>query len=172
MSKNPVQHLVLMTLAIVLVTVGVAPAVEITFRCRMSEQVHLGIFDPDQDFVDLAGSFNGWGSAPLTPLTDAEGDTIYDVVIDGFTPSESIEFKFRINGLWDGTEEFPDYGDNREYTVQASDNLIDVWYNDFAPSGGHDGIGELHWWNDTVSTRSWCVVFMTAMVTASVIFRV
>ncbi len=150
MSKNPVQHLVLMTLAIVLVTVGVAPAVEITFRCRMSEQVHLGIFDPDQDFVDLAGSFNGWGSAPLTPLTDAEGDTIYDVVIDGFTPSESIEFKFRINGLWDGTEEFPDYGDNREYTVQASDNLIDVWYNDFAPSGGHDGIGELHWWNDTV----------------------
>ncbi|MBC8423105.1 hypothetical protein H8E07_03185, partial [bacterium] len=116
----------------------------------MSQQVQLGIFDPDQDFVDLAGSFNGWGSSPLTPLADADGDTIYEVVITGFTPSEYIEFKFRINGQWDGTEEFPDYGANREYTVQESDNLIDVWYNDFAPGGGHDGVGELHWWNDSV----------------------
>lgn len=24
----------------------------------------LGAFDPDQDFVDLAGTFNGWGADP------------------------------------------------------------------------------------------------------------
>jgi len=34
--------------------------------------------------------------------------------------------------------------------VQESDNLIDVWYNDFAPGGGHVEVGELFWWNDAV----------------------
>ena len=113
----------------------------------MAQQIVLGNFDPATDFVDLAGTFNGWGTAPLTPLTDADGDSIYEVTLDGFTASESIEFKFRINGQWDGTEEFPGIGNNRVYTVQASDNLILVWYNDYPPPAG---TGELHWWNDAV----------------------
>ena len=150
MNSSPLRVIILASLFLILICASTARAVDITFQVRMSQQVQLGIFDPDQDFVDLAGSFNGWGSSPLTPLADADGDTIYEVVITGFTPSEYIEFKFRINGQWDGTEEFPDYGANREYTVQESDNLIDVWYNDFAPGGGHDGVGELHWWNDSV----------------------
>jgi glycosidase len=122
-------------------------AVDITFQVRMSHQVELGSFDPGSDFVDLAGTFNGWGTDPLTPLTDADGDTIYEVTLGGFNQSEYIEFKYRINGLWDGTEEFPGVGNNRSYTVQESDDTILVWYNDHPPGAG---IGELHWWNDTV----------------------
>jgi glycosidase len=125
----------------------VAQAVEVTFQVRMAYQVELGNFDPASDFVDLAGTFNGWGASPLTPLTDADGDTIYEVSLDGFTASELIEFKFRINGQWDGSEEFPGVGNNRVYTVPASDDTILVWYNDYVPNGG---VGELHWWNDVV----------------------
>ncbi|HYW68201.1 MAG TPA: alpha-amylase family glycosyl hydrolase, partial [bacterium] len=124
-----------------------ACAVDITFQVRMSYQVELGNFDPDHDSVDLAGTFNGWGEDPLTPLSDADGDTIYEITLDGFTPSEQIEYKYRINGQWDGSEEFPGPGNNRHYTVPADDDTILVWYNDYQPFGG---TGELHWWNDCV----------------------
>ncbi|MBU0742037.1 T9SS type A sorting domain-containing protein [bacterium] len=144
------RRLILAALVTTLVVATAAQAVPITFKVRMALQVQLGNFDPAQDFVDIAGTFNGWGSDPLTPLADADGDSIYEVTLDGFTPSEFIEFKFRYNGQWDGTEEFPGYGSNRVYTVLESDNLIDVWYNDFAPGDGQVEIGELHWWNDAV----------------------
>jgi len=127
-----------------------ASAVPITFQVRMSHQVELGDFDPDVDVVDLAGSFNGWGTSPLTALADADGDTIYEVVVDGFTPSETIEYKFRLNGEWGGTEEFPGYGFNRVYTVEPSDNVILVWYDDDEPTGETGEDGALHWWNDAV----------------------
>jgi alpha-amylase len=150
MNRSAKLILVLSAIAIAWLSGPSAQAVEINFQVRMAQQIQLGNFDPDQDFVDLAGTFNGWGNDPLTPMTDADGDSIYTVVLDGFTPQEFIEFKFRINGLWDGTEEFPGYGSNRIYTVQESGNLIDVWYNDFAPGDGQVEIGELHWWNDAV----------------------
>ncbi|MBK9777876.1 MAG: hypothetical protein IPP62_16225 [bacterium] len=41
-----------------------ARAVDVTFQVHMADQVQLGAFDPAQDFVDVAGSFNGWGSSP------------------------------------------------------------------------------------------------------------
>ncbi|MCK4408633.1 MAG: hypothetical protein KAW67_01020, partial [Candidatus Eisenbacteria sp.] len=141
------RALTLAVLIAALVTATNAQAVEITFQVRMAYQVELGNFDPESDFVDLAGTFNGWGTDLLTPLADADGDTIYEVTLDGFTPSEYIEYKFRMNGVWDGSEEFPGAGNNRVYTVPASDDTILVWYNDYAPDGG---IGELYWWNDSV----------------------
>jgi alpha-amylase len=124
-----------------------AQAVNVTFRVRMAYQVVLGNFDPESEFVDVAGTFNDWGSNPLTPLADTDGDTIYEVTVGGFAPSEEIEYKFRLNGEWDGREEFPGVGNNRFYTVPASDDTILVWYNDYEPNGG---TGELHWWNDRV----------------------
>ena len=115
---------------------------------RDGSRALLGNFDIEDDFVDVAGTFNGWGTDPLTPLSDADGDTIYDVTVTGFTPGEIIEFKFRLNGVWDGTEEFPGVGSNRVYTVLESGNLIDVWYNDDEPGGGPQrviGVPGLQW---------------------------
>lgn len=147
MNRNATRALALVTLMAALAAAGTARAVDVTFRVRMAFQVELGNFDPGSDFVDLAGTFNGWGGSPLTPLTDADGDTIYEVTLGGFSPSQDIEYKFRMNGEWDGSEEFPGAGNNRTYTVPASDDTILVWYNDYAPNGG---TGELFWWNDTV----------------------
>lgn len=147
MHDNLMRTLALGVLVTVLAAAGSTQAVDVTFRVRMAYQVELGNFDPGSEFVDVAGTFNGWGASPLTPLADADGDTIYEVTVNGFTPSQHIEFKFRLNGQWDGREEFPGVGNNRFYTVPASNDTILVWYNDLMPSGG---TGELHWWNDTV----------------------
>ncbi len=135
---------------LLLAALGVATAtyaVPVTFQVRMGYQIGLGTFDPANDFVDLAGTFNSWGTNPLTPLADPDGDTTYEVTLTGFTPSEQIEFKFRINGLWDGTEEFPGGGANRVHVVGATNDTIVVWYNDYVPN---DGTGPLYWWNDAV----------------------
>ncbi|MEO1075433.1 MAG: alpha-amylase family glycosyl hydrolase [Bacteroidota bacterium] len=112
-----------------------AAQVPITFRVQMDVQVDRGSFDPASDSVDLAGSFNDWGS-PVTPLADPDGDLTYEVTLTGFTPGQSIEYKFRYNGTWDGTEEFPGPGNNRRYTVLPADNVITVWYNDEVPATG------------------------------------
>jgi alpha-amylase len=141
--------LTLLTLgATLMLSIG-AQAVEITFQVRMAYQIELGIFNPAEDFVDLAGTFNGWGGDPLTPLSDADGDSVYEVAVDGFSPYEDIEYKFRLNGVWDGSEEFPGVGNNRHYTVPAQDDTILVWYNNLEPGGGYDP-SELSWWNDRV----------------------
>jgi alpha-amylase len=149
MNGGRAKMLTLVALVALLVAAPSVQAVEITFKVRMAYQAVLGNFDPAGDFVDLAGTFNGWGTDPLTPLADADGDTIYEVAVDGFTPSEDIEYKFRLNGVWDGSEEFPGIGNNRHYTVPTYDDTILVWYNDQEPGGGVDP-SQLDWWNDCV----------------------
>lgn len=112
-----------------------AQSVPIHFMVNMSYQEELGKFNPASDFVDIAGTFNSWnGSNHVLSLSDEPG--IYQISIDGFTPGSSIQFKFRINGTWDGNEEFPGGGPNRNYTVTSGSNQILVWYNDETPPTG------------------------------------
>jgi len=149
MNRSTLRALTLVVLVTALVAATRARAVDITFQVRMSYQVELGAFDPYSDSVDLAATFNGWGGDPLTPLADADGDTVYSVTLGGFSQGEQIEYKYRINGQWDGTEEFPGYGNNRYYTVPSQHETVTVWYNDLQPGGGYDP-DQLSWWNDCV----------------------
>ncbi|MGM0581364.1 MAG: alpha-amylase family glycosyl hydrolase [Bacteroidota bacterium] len=96
----------------------------------MNEQITQGNFDPDTDFVDIAGSFNNWGDPGLV-LSDDDSDGIY-IATETFTIGQQIELKSRINGSWDGTEEFPDGGSNRSFTIDEND-VIEFWYNDEVP---------------------------------------
>jgi alpha-amylase len=112
-----------------------ARQVSISFNVDMAYQVNQGNFDPKHNFVDLAGSFNGWGATQIL-LSDDDNDYIYSAVVGGFTPGNTIEFKFRIDGVWDGREEFPGGGPNRTYTVQTGGNEIIVYYNDELPLTG------------------------------------
>lgn len=108
----------------------IAQDVPITFEVNMSYQIEKGNFVQANDFVDIAGSFNSWGGT-LTMLDDTDMDSIYTVKVNGFTPGNTIEYKFRINGSWaDDSSEFPGGGSNRVYTVKKDSNFVSVWYND------------------------------------------
>ncbi|MEM1327506.1 MAG: alpha-amylase family glycosyl hydrolase [Bacteroidota bacterium] len=112
-----------------------AQSIPITFQVNMSYQIEQGRFNPNSSTLDIAGTFNGWNGAS-SKLTDADGDEIYEITVNGFTEGETIEFKFRRNGNWDGSEEFPGGGDNRKYTVAAADNEPLYWYNDEVDPNG------------------------------------
>jgi hypothetical protein len=104
----------------------------VTFKVNMAYQIKTGGFDPVSDYVDIAGSFNGW-NGENHHLTDADADSVWEITLDSLmAPGDKIEFKFRINGNWD-TSEFPGGGPNREYIVQDGSQIYSVWWNDFDP---------------------------------------
>ncbi|MCF8347519.1 MAG: T9SS type A sorting domain-containing protein [Bacteroidales bacterium] len=105
----------------------------VKFSVDMSYQTTLGNFDPAVDFVDVAGSFNGWDG--VNSHLTMESDGIYSITVGGLEIGTLLEFKFRINGDWNNSE-FPNGGPNRTYTVVDGTNEIMVWYNDEQPETG------------------------------------
>jgi len=108
---------------------------DLTLNVRMIVWEEQGKFDPDEDFVDVAGSFNDWGGEELvlTPLDDEF--LTYTITIEDLEVGETYEFKFRINGSWDDeTAEFPFDGPPREVTIVDGENVHTYWYNDDEPT--------------------------------------
>ena len=97
----------------------------VVFNVDMNVPLANGYFQT-WDYVDVAGSFNGWGAS--APMEDPDGDGIYTLEVTGFPVFETIEYKYRINGNWD-TSEFPAGGPNRVYMTHYYNNTDDV-YND------------------------------------------
>lgn len=130
------KYLLLNILSLFLIISGLkAQDATIHFSVNMSYQIQSGNFDPNTEFVDLAGDFNGWGS-DLTILSDDNQDSIYNISISEFFISQTIQFKFRQNGAWDGSEEFPGGGPNRVSTIMTTMDSLSFWYNDETPSTG------------------------------------
>jgi hypothetical protein len=105
-------------------TEGGPTEAEVTFNVDMNRHIDNGEFNPGSDFVDVAGTFNGWAGSDQ--MTDTDGDGIYTITISGAVIGSDIEYKYRINGNWD-TSEFPDGGPNRSYTVRYWNVLDDVY---------------------------------------------
>ncbi|WP_294821837.1 alpha-amylase family glycosyl hydrolase [uncultured Flavobacterium sp.] len=103
----------------------------VQFQVNMNHQVALGNFNPGSQTVDVAGSFNNWGS-PTTMLSDTDGDGIYTGSVS-LAIGSTIQFKTRINAQWNGTEEFAGGGPNRTYTVMPN-GVAAYWYNDELPA--------------------------------------
>ena len=89
--------------------------VNITFQVDMSYQIELGKFDRNSEWVEVAGSFNGWNGSGR--FQDNDGDGVYELTIGGFNTGDNHGYKFRLNGQWDGREEFPGVGNDRMHTV-------------------------------------------------------
>lgn len=106
----------------------------VTFRFNMNKQITDGNFDPDADFIDVAGTFNDWLGD--VQVYDGNNDGIYQYTAFGFTTGETIEYKARINSNWE-TAEFPVLGaeGNRVYTLHSGHNIIGHWYNDEIGTG-------------------------------------
>lgn len=105
-----------------------AQSTSLIFEVNMNEQMEQAVFNADTDFVDIAGSFNSWGAPNGLTLQDEDADGIY-LGNTTLNIGQSIEFKARINGEWNGLEEFAGGGPNRSYTVSANDT-VSFWYND------------------------------------------
>jgi hypothetical protein len=101
----------------------------ITYRINMNEQIRRGTFNPQTDFIDVAGTYNDWSGGAR--VYDGNNDGIYAFTEFGFTANDNIEFKARINASW-GTAEFQDLGGdgNRQYTLVAGHNVVEFWYDD------------------------------------------
>ena len=93
----------------------------------MSNQIELGNFDSDTNFLDVAGTFNNWDGTDYHLV--AIENNVYTITITDIEAGDEIAFKFRINGSWDKAE-FPDGGDNRSYTVEQGENIVEYWFND------------------------------------------
>ncbi len=98
---------------------GEVPPVSITFICDMTYQEGVNT-------ASIAGSFNGWDTG-ANPLTGPDGENKWSATIEGFTPGETIKFKFVKNG--DGWESVPD----REYTVPNENSSYEAFFDDFTP---------------------------------------
>ena len=98
----------------------------VTFNVDMNAHIANGEFNPGSDFVDVAGSFNGWEGSEA--LTDEDSDGIYTITLESFVVASEIEYKYRINANWD-TSEFPDGGPNRTYTIRYWNNIENVYNN-------------------------------------------
>ncbi|MBL7136510.1 MAG: T9SS type A sorting domain-containing protein [Candidatus Marinimicrobia bacterium] len=104
----------------------------VTFKVNMAYQIKTESFNPASDYVDIAGSFNGW-NGENHHLADADADSVWEITLDSLmAPGDVIEFKFRINGSWD-TAEFPGGGPNRTYAVEPGAQEYYCWWNDFDP---------------------------------------
>ena len=55
---------------------------------------------PDEVSLCVVGSFNNWGSTCFAPMTDEDGDNIYEAIIEDLTSGANYEFKFLANGGW------------------------------------------------------------------------
>jgi len=132
MKKSKETKNILLLLALFVGAVVQAQATNVQFAVNMNHQITLGNFNANTQTVDVAGSFNAWGS-PAWVLSDTDGDGIYTGTTS-LTVGTTIQFKTRINGLWNGTEEFSGGGPNRSYTVVAN-GVVEYWYNDVLPEG-------------------------------------
>jgi len=115
---------------------------DLILNVRMAVWADDGKFDPENDFVDVAGSFNNWGEDPLQ-LTALDDEFLtYNITVPDLVIGDEYEFKFRINGSWDdATAEFPFSEPSRKVTILETDNEYTFWYNDDVPTS-IDQLGE------------------------------
>jgi len=104
------------------------PLTGITFVVDMNYQAGLETFNPETDFVDIAGTMNGWtGSLPMYQT----GPNVYATSYY-FDQPGLVEYKFRINGDW-MTSEFPNGGPNRMTWATMEDITLNHFYDDYNP---------------------------------------
>ena len=83
-------------------------------RARLFVVTFIQNFNPETQFVDVAGSFNNWDG--INYVLEPIGNNIYTIIISNVEAGDELEFKFRIDGDWNNAE-FPGYGGNRQYSV-------------------------------------------------------
>ncbi|MFL5731476.1 MAG: alpha-amylase family glycosyl hydrolase [Cytophagaceae bacterium] len=99
-------------------------ATSVIFQIDMNAMIANGDFNIATDSVDIVAGFNSFGADSLTVLDDMDGDGIYSVAISGMNIGSNIDYKYRINAVNDGREEFPNSSFLRQYLVLEGENTV------------------------------------------------
>ena len=108
-----------------------------TFNCNMGYYVNTHRFSVSDDYLDVAGNFNGSGANDV--LFDTDADTIYTIekfLDTAFIHQGPLAFKFRINGSWNTAELVNKPTRNYAFhdTINQNPNVFGCYYNNFDPS--------------------------------------
>jgi len=131
--KNATMKLA--TLGLMLGVVFGARAVNVTLRVDMGVQAAMGLFDPVNDFVYVAGdTINSW-SENTTQLTQSGTDTnIWEVTVDlaaGSWPNyKFVKQVFGVGFTWEVDGVGPNGDKNRWFQVPATDTSLPAVYFD------------------------------------------
>ena len=102
----------------------------VTLSVNMSRQIQLGLFDINNDYVDVMGNFSNWEN-PIQ--LNYMGDSIYQIRIENQPLNRQLEYKFRKNGSWEsGSHELEGYP-NRSLNLAFSTNYSNHWYDNLDP---------------------------------------
>lgn len=106
----------------------------VTFQLNLSVQEGLGNFDALNDFVQVAGGFNGW-STITSELTQSAGDPdVYDGTFSvAGAVGEAVDYKFVLatfssGDVWENNDVGPGGAQNRQVVLEAGDQLLPVVY--------------------------------------------
>jgi len=99
-----------------------------SFSVDMSYWAATERFNGTTDSVDIAGSFNEWGTNYIG--LEKGSNTVYSVTLPLATEVVH-EYKYRINNSWaDDKSEFPSGGANRTVEIMGDTVLATVFFND------------------------------------------
>ncbi|MBB6461735.1 T9SS type A sorting domain-containing protein [Flammeovirga kamogawensis] len=103
----------------------------VEFLVDMNAEINQNRFNPSEDYVDIAGDFNGWGDGEQFKLNDDNNDGIYTIKVENDLLN-TINFKARKNGTWvPGSHEYGGTALTRtEYITPNQENVISYSYND------------------------------------------
>lgn len=113
----------------------VEPTVTVKFQVDMRYYMREMKFDAATQYVDIAGSMNGWDGTNHH-LADADADSVYsiDVEIETAQVGSTLQYKYRIDGSWDDDKsEFPAGGPNRRFTVRTDGGQTKDVFNNYRP---------------------------------------
>ena len=96
---------------------------EILFQVDMSNMIQSSFFDPATETVDMVSNLNDNGSS-LIQLEDTDGDSIYSITISSQDIGSAINYKYRLNGINDGREEYPGSDYLRQYIMREINNVV------------------------------------------------
>jgi len=105
------------------------PLAKTTFQLDLSALITAGTFVEGTDFVDVAGSFNGWDGKDHKLTKVGSGLYAVDLTLE---PGTTYEYKFRLNGNW-ATSEFPGGGPNRKFIGLNKDYTVEHLYDNTHP---------------------------------------
>jgi 1,4-alpha-glucan branching enzyme len=107
---------------------GTAIFTSIDLMVDMNGLISNQAFDPQTETVKLISNQNSLGTQEID-LTDSDSDGIYEVTLSDIIIGSDLEYKYGINEINNGREEFTDTDFMRTFKLKEGENQVLDFYN-------------------------------------------